>query len=202
MLQGADFYNNLIENFKSQRTVKMLNSRKQQIAEFSLIGFTNSLTALSECAGVDLANISPQKSKSQSNTLAHERSSFGKFAKAIVGLGVLAMCIDNSGCIAGLAGIGSSQSQGKTGDANATSQVTRNTGSTTYSTVGKTTFGSDGTSYRRVGKTLFGSDGTSYRTVGKTTYGSDGTSYRRVGKTTFGSDGASCNINGNTVFCN
>jgi len=76
MLQGADFYNDLIKNFKSERTVKMLNSQKQQIAEFSLIGFTNSLTALSECAGVDLANF--KKNQAKVNKLLVQNSDLKK----------------------------------------------------------------------------------------------------------------------------
>lgn len=62
---------------------------------------------------------------------------------------------------------------------------------TTYSTVGNTTYGSDGTTYSHVGNTTYGSDGSTANTVGNTTYIND-------------ADGSShtCSLVGNTSYCN
>jgi flagellar basal body-associated protein FliL len=49
-------------------------------------------------------------------------------------------------------------------------QYNTRTGSTNYTHIGNTVYGSDGTNYTHIGNTVYGSDGTSCTTIGNYTY--------------------------------
>lgn len=62
--------------------------------------------------------------------------------------------------------------------------------STSYQTIGGTTYGSDGTSYQRIWSATYGSDGATAQTIGRSTYINRPTGSRI------------CQQIGSSVYCN
>lgn len=103
MFQGADFVNRLRSGFQLSNNVSLLNSKSKKIANFSLIGFSNSLNQLSKCAGADLSTSTPNKLVEKKQITRPQNINAGSALFSIIKIVAAGACISNPACAAGFA---------------------------------------------------------------------------------------------------
>ena len=184
-VKASQLLKNFETKFKKGRVAKLLNSKGQKVAAFSLMGFSKSFKEFSRCAK---ANLAPHKvvTKPKLKPVNTSNSRSNKFSLDATSKQTLKFFLKAAFLFAianGDLSVGGFMNSNA--DFSSDNQI----------------FGQKGVTYRNVGNTIRSSEGQSWRKVGNTIRSSSGVTWRQVGNTMRSSTGTTCRTVANTYRC-